>query len=175
LIRTANNRRRSKRTRYAEDRGGVLGIGLDAYGKVSEQATACVAFLGPDGVLRTPKFDGILEGTTLRRIIEKLDGNSSLNETSVDMGDVFNGEVELCDVTLNHVREAVEIISFGGGGVLPIVRLAFASEGDGNEHPETRPVGNGKPGKLFEAIQKLVSEDYESSSFLDDVPYSQYK
>ena len=78
-------------------------------------------------------------------------------------------------MTLNHVREAVEIISFGGGGVLPIVRLAFASEGDGNEHPETRPVGNGKPGKLFEAIQKLVSEDYESSSFLDDVPYSQYK
>ena len=48
-------------------------------------------------------------------------------------------------------------------------------EDDGNEHPETRPVGNGKPGKLFEAIQKLVSEDYESSSFLDDVPYSQYK
>ena len=37
------------------------------------QAIACVAFLGPDGVLRAPPFERILEGTTLRRADEILE------------------------------------------------------------------------------------------------------
>ena len=151
---------------YAEDRGGILGIGLDADGNVLEQATACVAFLGPDGVLRAPSFDRILEGTTLRRVIERLDEYSNLDETIIDTGDVFNGEVEFCDVTPKHVREAVEVISFGGGGVLPIVRLV---DGD-----EIIRVGTGKPGALFKAIQALLEEDYTDSDFLDDIPYGEY-
>jgi 4-amino-4-deoxychorismate lyase len=156
----------------AEDRGGALGIGVDDHGKITEQATACVAFLGADQILLCPPFDPILESTTLRRVIELLK----------PIPGVFNGTVQTdVPVTVDDAQKAVEVISFGGGGILPIVSIdtsaldrsslaQFINLGD------AIIVGEGVPGPLFASAKKLTAQDFESSAeFLDAVPYSVYE
>ena len=152
----------------AEDRGGALGIGVDDLGNISEQATACVAFLGADQVLRCPPFDPILEGTTLRRAIELLK----------PIPGVFNGTVQLDEpVTIEDAHNAVEVISFGGGAVLPIVSIdTSALDRSSLTHKKSLTIGTGTPGPLFESIKDLTAQDFETSSdFLDVAPYSSYE
>lgn len=145
----------------AEDEGGVLGIGLDQDGVIMEQATACIGFLGNDGVFRCPKFDYILESTTLRRVLEMLPEDSRVST----FGGVFNGKVEICDISEEQAREAREIISFGGGGVLSIVRLRGTT---GDEWI----VGDGNPGPFFLRVQALVEEEMKKNTrFLENIPY----
>mmetsp|Transcript_65385 Transcript_65385/g.147509 ORF Transcript_65385/g.147509 Transcript_65385/m.147509 type:complete len:219 (+) Transcript_65385:187-843(+) len=162
----------------AEDRGGNLGIGVDEDGFISEQAIACVAFLGPDGVLRAPPFERILEGTTLRRadeILEPIPGLfSRLSYEPVDLA---------------TVREAVEVISFGGGTVLPIVAIDASAlppgdPGGAGYSSDVIKVGDGTPGPLFKALYSLINADFlgtagssekgTSKRFLDEIPYTAY-
>ena len=153
----------------AEDHGGTLGIGVTSQGIVTEQATACVGFLGSDGVLRAPKFEEILESTTLRRAMELTTGILPLPGVCT--------KAELTDVTLEHVADAVEIISFGGGGVLPIVNLHthnFFPGSTGGDSDPMKVIGEGVPGPLFKAIHAAVERDMEESPFLDPIPYKKF-
>ena len=166
----------------AEDLGGVLGIGIDDRGKVTEQATACVAFLGRDKILRCPPFGPILDGTTLRRVIELL--------KRIDpIPDVFDGIIHIKDdVTLEELKSSVEVISFGGGTVLPIVSInTTALDGNSFRKKKWRQylkelpkpeliIGQGVPGPLFRRIKELTAEDFENSAdFLDLPPYAVYE
>ena len=54
----------------AQDGGGQFGIGVTDAGFVTESCVLNVCAVGADGVLRTPPFEGILRGTTARRIFE---------------------------------------------------------------------------------------------------------
>jgi 4-amino-4-deoxychorismate lyase len=151
----------------AEDRGGALGIGVDDQGNITEQATACVAFLGADQVLRCPPFNPILEGTTLRRAVELLE----------PIPGVFNGTVEMnLPVTIEHAKNAVEVISFGGGAVLPIVSIDTSALSNSIDPGDSITVGKGVPGPLFGSIKEQTAKDFETSlDFLDVAPYSSYE
>lgn len=50
--------------------GGFLGIQLDASGRLAESSIGNVAILTPQGILRTPPFENILAGTTVKRLWE---------------------------------------------------------------------------------------------------------
>lgn len=54
----------------AQDKGGVLGVQVDADGFITEQAVGCIGIVDHDGILRTPPFDKILRSTTLVRALE---------------------------------------------------------------------------------------------------------
>lgn len=150
----------------AEDRGGSLGIGVDKDGFVTEQAVACVGFLGKDGVLRTPDFGAILESTTLRRVLELV--NSRPNPRTQAALDGLVDKAELTRVAVDQAAEAVEVISFGGGHVLPIVGL--------NTGAGMAPVGDGTPGPLFKALHQLLVEEQQlEDDFLDEIPYNIYE
>jgi len=173
----------------AEDKGGALGIGVDTEGNVTEQATACVAFLCKDDgegttVLRCPPFAPILEGSTLRRAIE----------LAQPIPGVFSGRVDLHSSVpaLETLRSCTEVISFGGGAVLPIVSVDVSAittkqtasdspdqeagkskegEEEGEEDRDVIVIGDGSPGPLFRALSQAMANDFEDSPFLDDVPY----
>jgi len=48
--------------------GGFLGIQLDESGRLAESSIGNVAILTPQGTLRTPPFENILAGTTVKRL-----------------------------------------------------------------------------------------------------------
>eukprot|EP00624_Nannochloropsis_granulata_P002007 evm.model.NODE_19466_length_64249_cov_18.424255.22 len=54
----------------AEGMGGCLGIQLDESGRLAESSIANIAILTPQGMLRTPPFEKILAGTTVKRLWE---------------------------------------------------------------------------------------------------------
>ena len=92
-------------------------------------------------------------------------------------------------VDLATVREAVEVISFGGGTVLPIVAIDASAlppgdPGGAGYSSDVIKVGDGTPGPLFKALYSLINADFlgtagssekgTSKSFLDEIPYTAY-
>lgn len=153
----------------AEDKGGKLGIGFDeSTGLVTESSIACVGFLGPDGVFRCPRFETILESTTLRRGLELID-------EQIESGGGITGvdSTSLTDVTLDHVREAVEVIFFGGGAATPITEIDYGN-GTGMQR-----VGGGGVGPLCTYLVSAFEADmrgmHHSDNFLDEIPYDLYE
>jgi hypothetical protein len=53
-----------------QPQGGFLGIQLDESGRLAESSIGNVAILTPQGILRTPPFENILAGTTVKRLWE---------------------------------------------------------------------------------------------------------
>ncbi len=90
--------------------------------------------------------------------------------------------MECAPVTVADAARAVEIVSLGGGGVLPIVALdcsavAGAAGTGGGAFPVGSgavPVGSGTPGPFFKALEGLMHADLAQSAFLDDIPYAAY-
>jgi len=154
----------------AEDHGGKLGIGFDeATGLITESSIACVGFLGPDGVFRCPRFETILESTTLRRGLELID-----EQCSASGGGITGvSHAELTDVTIDHLREAVEVIFFGGHSATPITEI-MADRASGME-----PVGSGSAGALcaflVEAFEADMRGAHYTDNYLDEVPYGLYE
>ena len=101
--------------------------------------------------MKTPRFDGILAGTTVKRAYDLKD---SLLENKI-----ING-FEFCDLTEKDALEAAEMIMFGGGYCVPIVEM------DG------RKIGNGTPGMVYQAIDNLLVKDMLSEIETDAIPYA---
>ncbi len=57
-------------TPFPRHQGGCLGIQLDESGRLAESSIANIAILTPQGMLRTPPFEKILAGTTVKRLWE---------------------------------------------------------------------------------------------------------
>ena len=91
-------------TLRAKEIGGDLGIALDSNGYIQESSIANFAMVTQDKVLKTPRFDGILAGTTVKRAYDLKD---SLLENKI-----ING-FEFCDLTEKDALEAAEMIMFG--------------------------------------------------------------
>ncbi len=130
----------------AKDRGGTFGLGVDANGFLTESCVLNVLVLGKDGVLRTPPFDGILKGTTVRKALELAkehlvgSGSDSTEEKSIGVGLIEGVSQE--PIPVAEARQAREIIFVAGDShIYSAVSLDGAA------------IGDGKPGPVFSALR----------------------
>jgi 4-amino-4-deoxychorismate lyase len=136
----------------AQEHGVDNGVFIDEVGNVGESSNMNVAFVGPDGVFKHPKFDHILSGCTSLRLLKLAPTLQSRN--------VING-VQVCDIPVTEARAAREMMLIGSSiEVAPIV------EWDG------KSIGDGKPGPVAKALRALLQEDMRSGRGpLIEVPY----
>lgn len=128
------------------------GVFIDANGNVGEGSNMNCAFVTADGVLRHPRFDHVLTGCTVSRLL-------GLAERLVERGTITAVDVD--DIPVDEARAAVEMMLIGSSiAVAPVV------EWDG------KAIGDGKPGKVTAALRELLEEDMRSGTdVLIDVPY----
>ena len=138
-------------TLRAKETGGDLGIAIDQRGIIQESSIANFAIVTKDEILKTPKFDGILAGTSVKRAYDLKDELLDAN--------VING-FEFCDLKEEDAYNANELMFFGGGYCVPIVEI------------QGKQVGNGKPGKVFKAVDTLLFTDMNANVETDPIPYS---
>jgi len=136
----------------AQEAGGYLGIQVDQQGFVTESSIANVVILDREGVAKTTPFDGrILSGTTVQRAYD-------LHQSMMDSGVVQ--AFEFAHFTALEAQEANEVMLFGGGSCVPVVKL------DG------KAVGTGRPGPAFQAFHAALAQDMRDtpSAHLDPIP-----
>lgn len=133
----------------AQDGGGNFGIGVTDEGMVTESCVLNVCAVGADGVLRTPPFDGILCGTTVRRALQLAQEHLTKE----------NGEpaklqgVEQGPMPKQALYDATELFLCGGDThTIPITSL------DG------QVIGDGKVGAVTKALTKLLEKDAATES-----------
>ena len=114
----------------AIDLGGTFGILVDDDGYVAESCVLNAVFITKDHTLRTPPFDGILFGTTVRRVMD-LASEVLIEEgliSSVDQSPVLASDVSGDQVT--------EMFLCGGDTHLyPVVSWDGLAVGDGKVGP----------------------------------------
>ncbi|MFQ5895902.1 MAG: aminotransferase class IV [Nitrospinota bacterium] len=126
----------------ANDKGADNGIFVDARGCVGESSHMNIAFVSQDGVLRHPKFDAILSGITVLRLLELARG-------LIPKGLIRDVRVE--DIPVEGAKRSREAFLIGSSiAVAPVV------EWDG------APIGDGKPGPVALALRELLEEDKRS-------------
>ncbi len=118
-------------------------IAVDASGNITEGSNKNVAVVGRDGVLRVPPPEKILRGTTLVRALEMAE---LLKKKKVITG------VSVENIPLSDAYNASEILFFSTSFfVAPVVKY------DG------RTIGDGKPGKVWNAFHELFEKDIKSN------------
>ena len=136
----------------AKSHGLDNGVFIDANGNVGEGSNMNCAFVTADGVLRHPRFDHVLTGCTISRLL-------GLAAKLVEQGVVR--EIRVDDVPVEQARAAVEMMLIGSS-----ILVAPVVEWDG------RKIGDGRPGKVTAALRALLDEDMRSGTdVLVDVPY----
>ena len=126
------------------------GIFIDEFGFVGESSNMNVAFVTADGVLRHPKFERVLPGCTVLRVLD-------LAKSIVGKG-LITG-VEVCDIPVANARAAREMLLVGSSvKVAPIVEWDRA------------PIGAGTPGPVCAALRALLEEDMRTGPRLIDLP-----
>ncbi len=136
----------------AKERGLDNGIFVDEAGFVGEGSNMNCAFVTAEGVLLHPKFDNILAGCTVKRLLE-------LAERLVERGLIR--EVRVDDVPVAEAKAAAEMMLIGSSiYVAPVTRW------------DDQRIGDGKPGPVTRAMRELLEEDMRSGEgMLIDVPY----
>ncbi|CAM9192047.1 unnamed protein product [Chrysoparadoxa australica] len=137
----------------AQDNGGTLGIQCDESGYVTECSIGNLAIVDQGGVLRTPKFDNILAGTTVKRTFVLA---PKLLQAGLIEGFEFGA------IHVSELLEAREVISCGGGFLTPIIAV------------NNKEVGDGTPGPVYKAMFTVIAKDMETPEYLDDIPYQSY-
>lgn len=122
-------------------------LGFDAHGHMTELPTENLGMVSADGILKIPKPDHILMGTTMRRAVELA------REQLVPKG-VLHG-VEEADVPRNELENAREMLIFG---TTPNVSAVTEFAG--------RPVGDGRPGPVWRELSRVFEEDLRNPAFL---------
>jgi branched-subunit amino acid aminotransferase/4-amino-4-deoxychorismate lyase len=127
----------------AEDAKVDFTISIDEEGFIGEGATENAGIITKGGEFLVPRFDRILRGITISRLME-------LARKLVDSGDLAG--VGEADITPRQAYEASEIMMFGTSfDVLPVV------EYDG------RKIGDGRPGPFHKRFLELLRQDMRSS------------
>ena len=135
----------------AERLGGDFGLQIDAESDtILESSVSCVALVNRHGSLVTPTFDRVLPSTTLKRLIDEF--VPDLIRRGV-IKDFFQR-----DVPVREVIESKEMFEFGGGWVHPVVSL------------DNLPIGDGKPGPVFDEICDLMVRELDNERHLDAIP-----
>lgn len=131
-------------TKEARDAEVDYTVSLDERGYLGEGATENVGFISVEGEFVVPRFDRILRGITVSRMMELAVG---LLESGELMG------VRESDISLREARESREMMLFGTTfDVLPVIGF------DGH------PIGDGRPGPLFRRFLALLRKDTEKGS-----------
>ncbi|WP_419920609.1 aminotransferase class IV [Candidatus Poriferisodalis sp.] len=140
----------------AADGGGTFGIIVDDDGYIAEACVLNVCSISHAGVLVTPPFEGILHGTTMRRLLDLA------RSTLVPEG-LLTG-VEQRRLRADETRTGVELIMSGGDThVFPVVEWDGAPIGDG----EVGPVAT----RLHELIEAETAAGSGSPDDFIDVSY----
>jgi len=127
------------------------GVFIDDRGFVGESSNMNIACVTADGVLRHPRFAGVLAGCTSQRLLD-LAG-------ALVTGGALPG-VEVCDIPVAAARAAREMLLLGSS-----IKVAPVVEWDG------QPIGSGSPGPVARALLALLEEDMRTGDRLIDVPY----
>lgn len=130
----------------AVDKGADFVVGFDDKGHMTEGATENVGIVSAVGRLVFPRLAGILRGTTMARVQELLD---TLIRDGCLSGAGFD------DITREDLLEAKECLVVGTTHNAVAVR-----EFDG------QPVGGGKPGPVYAALNELLRQDVACNSAL---------
>ena len=127
----------------AVDAGVQYTVSIDENGFLGEGSTENMGLVTQDLVLRFPRFNRILKGTTVTRAAD-------LASFLVEQGQLK--QVIFDDLTLNEAYTALEILLFGTTfDILPVVVF------DGH------PIGSGIPGHVYQLLRKLLLEDISSN------------
>lgn len=123
----------------AVDAGVDYTVSLDEQGFLAEGPTENIGIVTKGRELLVPRFDRVLRGTTVTRVLE-------LAQDLLATGKLTRiGEA---DLTPREAREASEIMMFGTTfDVLPIVSY------DGH------PIGTGRPGPIAALLRSLLEDD----------------
>ena len=136
--------------KQAVDAGVDFMLGFDKDGHMTELPTENVGIVGADGVLRVPRPNHILLGTTMLRVLELA------RERLVPAG-ILAG-VEEADVPREEIERAAEMLVFG---TTPHVTAATQFAG--------RVVGDGRPGPVWRALSGAFEEDLRNPAMLTRV------
>ena len=123
----------------AKDHGADNGIFIDERGFVGESSNMNVAFVTHDRVFRHPKFDAILSGITIQRVME-------LAQQLVQQGDLKDIVVD--DIAVEEGRAAAEMMLVGSS-----IKVAPVVQWDG------QPIGDGQPGPIAKKLLDLWNAD----------------
>ena len=124
----------------AADGGGTFGIIVDDDGYIAEACVLNVASVSHDGIFVTPPFEGILHGTTMRRLLDLARG--PLTDDGLLTG------VEQRPLRADEARAGAELIMSGGDThVFPVVELDGA------------PIGTGKVGPVATRLHNLITTE----------------
>jgi len=123
----------------SKDRGGAYGILVDADGCIAESCVLNCVFVTKDRRLITPRFDAILAGTTVRKVMQ-------LAQALVAEGALSAVSQE--QITVAAARDCVEMfLAAGDSHLVPVTRW------------DDRQVGDGKVGAVTERIVELLKHD----------------
>ncbi len=126
----------------AKEKGLDNGVFIDADGNVGEGSNMNMAFVTKEGVLRHPKFDHILSGCTVVRLLE-------LAPVLVQQG--ILKDIVIGDIPVEEAKNAAEMMLIGSS-----IYVAPVVEWDG------QTIGDGKPGPVAKAMLELLQQDMES-------------
>ncbi len=133
--------------KQAVDAGVDFMLGFDANGHMTELPTENFGIVTKDRVLRVPKPEHILLGTTMLRVLDLA------REKLVPAG-VLAG-VEEADVPRAELEQAAEMLVFG---TTPHVTAVTQFAG--------RPVGAGKPGPVWRELNRVFELDLRNPAML---------
>jgi 4-amino-4-deoxychorismate lyase len=136
----------------AKDHGADNGIFLDERGMVGESSHMNVAFVTTDRVFRHPRFDAILSGITVQRVMQ-------LAQQLVAQGELR--DIVVADIAVEEGRAAAEMMLIGSS-----IEVAPVVEWDG------KPIGNGTPGPIARKLLEMWRADMlNSTDQLVPIPY----
>ena len=136
--------------KQAVDTGVDFMLGFDPQGHMTELPTENFGIVTPARVLRVPKPDQILLGTTMQRVMELA------REQLVPAG-ILAG-VEEADVPREELEQAAEMLVFG---TTPHVTAVTEFAG--------RPVGDGKPGPVWRELSRIFEADQNNPAMRTEI------
>ena len=117
----------------AEKRGMDVPFCFDEQGYLAESAIANICLVNREGVIEVPQFTNSLPGTTVRRALELLKGQT---------------EYVMRSITEDDILDAREVLMLGTG---PDCAAVVSYEG--------KAIGDGRRGKMAELLRWLIDED----------------
>lgn len=136
--------------KQAVDEGVDFMLGFDQNGNMTELPTENFGVVTSGRVLRVPRPDHILLGTTMQRVL------ALARETLVPAGVL--ARVEEADVPRAEVEQAAEMLVFGTSPHVTAV-TEFAG----------RPVGDGRPGRVWRELSRIFEEDLRNPAMCTQV------
>lgn len=143
-VKTCNYLPNALMKKAAEEAGAHFPLAYDERGFLAEGATENLGIVSPEGALRLPRADRILDGITVQRV-------RALAPAAVAAG-LLRG-VEVGDVPRASVESAAELLVFG---TTPDVTAVVNLDG--------RPVGAGVPGPAQAFLNRLLEDDIRGNA-----------